>query len=173
MQRQAWLVRLCSVLALMVSAFLPAGLAKAAQAPPCHPANSEDISGRGDIVNLPADLKARLIELANRPHTYVPLQAFAEADSPSQLFQYYLLDTTGFEPNVFTAIIPGVNDGNVQLTVTGGIAACPQSAPCASCWSPNLGFRPIPRIPAPSSISSPISLHYSSSTTRAAGTKGG
>ena len=82
MQRQARLVRLCSVLALTVSAVLPAGLAKAAQAPPCHPANSEDISGRGDIVNLPADLKARLIELANRPHTYVPLQAFAEADSP-------------------------------------------------------------------------------------------
>ena len=57
MQRQARLVRLCSVLALTVSAVLPAGLAKAAQAPPCHPANSEDISGRGDIVNLPADLK--------------------------------------------------------------------------------------------------------------------
>ena len=125
MQRQARLVRLCSVLALTVSAVLPAGLAKAAQAPPCHPANSEDISGRGDIVNLPADLKARLIELANRPHTYVPLQAFAEADSPSQLFQYYLLDTTGFEPNVFTAIIPGVNDGNVQLTVTGGNCGLP------------------------------------------------
>jgi len=118
-------VGLCSVLALTVpSAFAP-GLAKAAQAPPCHPANSEDISARGDIVNLPADLKARLIELANRPHTYVPLQAFAEADSPSQLFQYYLLDTTGFEPNVFTAIIPGVNDGNVQLTATGGNCGLP------------------------------------------------
>ena len=48
------------------------------------------------------------------------LQVFAEADKPSQLFQYYLLDTTGFEPNVFTSIIPGVNDGNVQLTATGG-----------------------------------------------------
>src|ERR1700730_17651796 len=116
--QDARLVRLCSVLALKVSAVLPAGLAKAAQAPPCHPANSEDISTRGDIVNLPADLKARLVELANRPHTYVPLQVFAEADGPSQLFQYYLLDTTGFEPNVFTTIFPGVND-HVQLTVTG------------------------------------------------------
>ena len=116
--QDARLVRLCSVLALTVSAVLPAGLAKAAQAPPCHPANSEDISTRGDIVNLPADLKARLVELANRPHTYVPLQVFAEADGPSQLFQYYLLDTTGFEPNVFTTIFPGVND-HVQLTVTG------------------------------------------------------
>jgi len=53
------------------------------------------------------------------------LQVFAEADGPSQLFQYYLLDTTGFEPNVFTAIIPGVNDGNVQLTVTGANCGLP------------------------------------------------
>jgi hypothetical protein len=58
--QDARLVRLCSVLALTVSAVLPAGLAKAAQAPPCHPANSEDISTRGDIVNLPADLKSSL-----------------------------------------------------------------------------------------------------------------
>jgi hypothetical protein len=35
------------------------------------------------------------------------------------------LDTTGFEPNVFTAIIPGVNDGNVQLTATGGNCGLP------------------------------------------------
>jgi hypothetical protein len=26
------------------------------------------------------------------------------------LFQYYLLDTTEFQPNVFTAAIPGIND---------------------------------------------------------------
>jgi hypothetical protein len=60
--------------------------------------------------------------LADRPHTYLPLQVFNEADpktqGASQLFQYYLLDTTGFEPNVFTTLIPGVND-QVQLTVTG------------------------------------------------------
>ena len=52
------------------------------------------------------------------------MQAFAEADGPSQLFQYYLLDTTGFEPNVFTTIFPGVND-QVQLTVTGGNCGLP------------------------------------------------
>jgi hypothetical protein len=59
------------------------------------------------------------------------MQAFAEASNddgspkPSQLFQYYLLDTTGgfppnvgFEANVFTTQIAGVND-HVQLTVTG------------------------------------------------------
>src|SRR5712691_1430847 len=50
---RARIVRFCSVLALTVPAVFAPGLAKAAQAPPCHPANSEDISGRGDIVNLP------------------------------------------------------------------------------------------------------------------------
>jgi len=112
---------LCSLLpAAFAACVLGAGTARAQ----CHPANSEDISGRGDIVNLPAPLKDRLTELANRPHTYVPMQAFAEADTPDQLFQYYLLDTTGFEPNVFTTIFPGVND-HVQLTVTGGNCGLP------------------------------------------------
>jgi len=59
----------------------------------------------GDVVNLPVPLKNRLGQVAARNHTYLPLQAFAEADQPSQLFQYYLLDSTGFEPNVFTAVI--------------------------------------------------------------------
>jgi hypothetical protein len=36
-----------------------------------------------------------------------------------QLFQYYLLDRTGFQTNVFTTIFPRVND-HVQLTSTGG-----------------------------------------------------
>jgi hypothetical protein len=121
LMNRAPFVGLCSVLALALPAILSVNPAKAA----CHPANSEDISGRGDIVDLPTPLKDRLLELANRPHTYPPLQVFAEADGPSQLFQYYLLDTTGFEPNVFTAIIPGVNDGNVQLTVTGANCGLP------------------------------------------------
>ncbi len=97
---------------------------------PCHPnpnaaADRNTVATRGDIVKLPEPLQDRLIQLADRPHTYLPLQVFAEADKPSQLFQYYLLDTTGFQPNVFTAIIPGVNDGNVQLTATGGNCGLP------------------------------------------------
>jgi hypothetical protein len=105
--------------------------ARAEQPPsPCHPNLNADadrtaVASRGDIMKLPDELKDRLIRLADRPHTYLPMQAFAEADGASQLFQYYLLDTTGFEPNVFTAIIPGVNDGNVQLTVTGGNCGLP------------------------------------------------
>src|SRR5215471_8812315 len=141
MQRQATIgvrfVRFCSVLILTVPAVLAIDRARAEQPPsPCHPnpnaaADEAAVRGRGDIANLPGPLKDRLAQLANRPHTYLPIQAFAEAHNddgtpkPSQLFQYYLLDTTGFDPNVFTAIIPGVNDENVQLTVTGGNCGLP------------------------------------------------
>src|SRR2546427_6870933 len=64
--------------------------------------------------------------MAGRPHSQLPTQAYAEAHLdhapftpvPSQLFQYYLLDTTGFEPNPFTSLIPGAND-TAMLTATG------------------------------------------------------
>jgi hypothetical protein len=97
--------------------------------PPCHPnptaaADRDAVANRGDVLNLPQPLKDRLIRLADRPHTYLPLQAFAEADQPSQLFQYYLLDADGFEPNVFTKIFPGINDA-VQLTATGADCGLP------------------------------------------------
>ena len=129
MQRQemngARLARLCSTLTLMVATVLGSSSAKAEQPPPpCHPnptaaADEAAVRGRGDIAKLPGELQDWLAQLANRPHTYLPLQVFNEADAASQLFQYYLLDTNGFEPNVFTAIIPGVNDGAlVQMAAT-------------------------------------------------------
>lgn len=65
---------------------------------------------RGDIKPLPRPLKRRLVRLAKRPHTYVPMTLFSEADQPSQLFQFYLLDTKDFQPNVFTSVVPGIND---------------------------------------------------------------
>jgi hypothetical protein len=105
-------------------------VAHAEQPPaPCHPnpnaaADRAALAARGDVAQLPQPLKDRLIRLADRPHTNLPLQAFAEADASSQLFQYYLLDTGGFEPNVFTSIISGVND-SAQLTVTGGNCGLP------------------------------------------------
>ncbi len=68
------------------------------------------VANRGDVRFLPGALKRRLVELARRNHTFLPMQAYAEADDPSQLFQYYLLDTRGFQPNVFTAVFKGVND---------------------------------------------------------------
>ena len=97
--------------------------------PPCHPnpraaRDMEAVANRDDIRSLPAPLKERIVRLADRPHSILPVQAFAEADQPSQLFQYYLLDTTGFEPNVFTTSIPGVNDA-VQLSVTGANCGLP------------------------------------------------
>ncbi len=97
--------------------------------PPCHPNPQADqdvatLASRGDIAGLPSPLKNRLLRLAARPHTVLPLQVFAEADDPSQLFQYYLLDTHGFQPNVFTTIFPGVND-QVMLTATGGVCGIP------------------------------------------------
>ena len=74
---------------------------------PCHPnplaaQDEATVRNRGDIVNLPMPLKNRLARLANRPHSQLPLQVYAEANGASQLFQYYLLDTGGFQPNVFT-----------------------------------------------------------------------
>jgi len=75
-----------------------------------------EFTRRGDIRPLPAPLKNRLIRLAKRPHTYLPMTLFGEAEpvagvpQPSLLFQYYLLDTTGFQPNVFTSVVPGIND---------------------------------------------------------------
>ena len=79
-----------------------------------------EFARRGDIRPLPAPLKNRLLRLAKRPHTYTPLTVFAEAAEPSQLFQYYLLDTTGFQPNVFTSVVPGINDSAIA---TGANAA--------------------------------------------------
>ena len=90
---------------------------------PCHPNSSAThdttvVANRSDISNLPTPLKNRLVQIAGRPHTYLPIQAYSEASKPSQLFQYYMLDPTGFEPNVFTSRIPGLND-SAMLTVTG------------------------------------------------------
>ncbi len=119
---------------LQMALFLPlmaaATMARAEQPPaPCHPnpdaaADAAAVAARGDVAPLPAPLRDQLVRLAERPHSNLPVQARAEADLPSQLFQYYLLDTTGFEPNVFTAIIPGVND-HVQLTATGANCGLP------------------------------------------------
>jgi len=78
--------------------------------------NFRSLRERGDIKFLPAPLQERLLELAGRPHSYLPLTVFSEADEPSQLFGYYLLDTTGIPPNVFTSIIPGINDNGVIPT---------------------------------------------------------
>ena len=56
---------------------------------PCHPNPSavSDVTTlrtRGDVRHLPKPLQDRLARLAGRPHTALPIQAYAEADLPSQ-----------------------------------------------------------------------------------------
>jgi len=124
-------------LVLCVAAIIPTAGYAEQPPPPCHSnrhANEDmaTVRTRGDIRDLPEPLKERLIRLADRPHSQLPTQAYAEAHfdrtpfkpKASQLFQYYLLDTTGFEPNPFTFVIPGVND-TAMLTATGPICGLP------------------------------------------------
>ena len=85
----------------------------------------ERLINRGDIRFLPEPLKDRLGEIAVRPHTFCPIPAFSEADKPSQLFQYYLLDTKNFQPNVFTAVIPGINDGAIRTAANAANGGLP------------------------------------------------
>src|SRR5690349_5590535 len=117
---------------LSLALLVPSVNARAQQPPaPCHPNPSANldmatVGNRDDIRSLPGALHDRLVQLAGRPHSQLPTQAYAEAHfdhapmkpKPSQLFQYYLLDTTGFEPNPFTALFPGIND-QAMLTATG------------------------------------------------------
>src|SRR5437762_9438841 len=87
-----------ALLAGIGAATLNVAYAKQPQLPaPCHsnPHAAEDreaVLNRGDVRKLPDALRNRLAELAARPHSQLPTQAYAEADQPSQLFQYYLLD---------------------------------------------------------------------------------
>ena len=126
--------RAAALLAVIGGGLLLPRMVFAEQPPaPCHanPQAAQDeaaVRSRGDVASLPPPLQDRLAQLANRPHSQPPTQAYAEADGASQLFQYYLLDTSGFQPNVFTTLIPGVND-KAQLMSTAwapipGLYAC-------------------------------------------------
>ena len=84
-----------------------------------HPAAcTPGFTMRGDIAPLATHsmthaLLERLMTLDCSPHSVraaAGLRRGGPDDGRSQLFQYYLLDTTGFQPSVFTTIIPGVND---------------------------------------------------------------
>jgi hypothetical protein len=93
----------------------------------CHASQcTPDFCARGDIAPLQRTgatrpLLQRLATLDCSPHSIPPLTVFAEADPvhrKSQLFQYYLLDSSSFQPSVFTGPIEGVND-LVMRTVWG------------------------------------------------------
>lgn len=104
-----------------------------------QPNDQTSFSSRGDIVNLPPALKQRLEALAARPHTYLPLTVFSEAPTPSQLFGYYLLNTGGVEPNVFTTTVPGINDGTLP-TATGPNGDLPTIAAVRLALEPKPGL---------------------------------
>src|SRR6266404_3234903 len=136
-----------------LSSFAILGLASPSgpAAAQCHPnptaaQDAQAVMTRGDVVNLPVPLKNRLGQVAARNHTYLPLQAFAEADQPSQLFQYYLLDSTGFEPKVFTAVIPGVND-TAMKTAAGANCGAPTIASVRLVVEPKPGLPTDPNDP--------------------------
>ena len=74
------------------------------------PKEVKQLIKRGDIRPLPRDLCDQLVDIERRPHSLSPLPVFSEADDPSLLFSYYLLNTNDFEPNPFTAAIDGIND---------------------------------------------------------------
>jgi hypothetical protein len=106
---------------------------------------------RGDIAPLATNvatgpLLSRLLTLDCSPHSISPVQIFAEADpnngGKSQLFQYYLLDSTGFQPSPFTTKIPGVNDDpSTQKTVWGANCDLP------TIGSVRLALEPKPGLP--------------------------
>ncbi len=91
-------------------------------------ADRQIVLNRADVRGLPAPLKTRLGEIASRPHTFLPITAFSEAAVPSQLFQYYLLDTTGFQPNVFTSIVPGINETAIPTAANAANGGLPTIA---------------------------------------------
>ncbi len=111
------------IVSAILSSLALAGLVGAAQAR-SSAADQQAVAHRGDVRDLPPPLRDRLVELAGRPHSYLPLTAFAEASSPSLLTQYYLLDTRDFQPNVFTSRVAGINDRAIPTGTgaNGGLA---------------------------------------------------
>jgi hypothetical protein len=117
--------------------------------PPQHPAachgnptfaqDGAAVISRGDVASLPAALRNQLARLACRPHSTLPIQFYGEAETASSLFQYYLLDTTHFEPNVFTSLIPGVND-KAMFTTTGANCGLPTVAAVRLVLEPKEGL---------------------------------
>jgi len=147
-QHSRWV---CLYAMLAIALFVARTAAAEQPPPPCHanPNAAQDmgtVRDRGDVRRLPALLRDRLVQMAGRPHTFLPIQAYSEADQPSQLFQYYMLDTTGFEPNVFSTIIPGLNDA-AMLTTIGAVCGLPDIGTVRVVLEPKPGLPTDPNDP--------------------------
>jgi hypothetical protein len=137
---------LCGIAACSLLEPHPGLIAGETQLPKVNRAAQALLASRRDVRHLPKPLKARLLELAGRPATNLPLPVFSEADSPSQLFGYYLLDSTAFEPNIFTAIFPGIND-LVAPSTTGANGGLPTIAAVRLVLEPKPGLPTDPNDP--------------------------
>lgn len=105
------------------------------------------IANRNDIRFLPAPLRERIVEMAKRPHTYLPQIAFSEADTRSQLVQYFLLDSSQFQPSIFTTIIPGINDGTKPTAANAANGQLPTIGSVRVVVEPKPGFPTDPNDP--------------------------
>ena len=85
-------LRLATLSALAGLGILVGEAAHAAKSPqpppPCHPnpnaaRDREAVLNRGDIRHLPDPLQNRLRQLAERPHSVLPVQANAEPTTPA------------------------------------------------------------------------------------------
>jgi len=110
-------------------------------------ADQQFVLHREDVRHLPQPLKDTLVALAGRPHTFNPMRVFAEADKPSQLFQYYLLDTRGFQPNIFTAVFPGINDHAIPTAANAANHQLPTIGTVRVVLEPKPGLPTDPRDP--------------------------
>ena len=113
-------VRLYSAISISIALAL---ISQPAESRGVHPnrnaeQDKQTVLERADVVHLPGALKQRLAQMAQRPHTFLPMTVFAEASKSSRLFQYYLLDTKDFQSNIFTKAIAGINDTAIP-TATG------------------------------------------------------
>ena len=134
------LTRLAALVALGLTAVLAAPAGAAEDEGSGGRSAEARIKNRADIRHLPAPLKDRIGVLAARPHTFAPMRAFSEADTPSQLFQYYLLDTKNFQPNVFTAVIPGINDGVIRTAANAANGGLPTIGSIRVALEPKAGL---------------------------------
>jgi hypothetical protein len=77
------------------------------------------------------------------------------------------LDTTGFEPNVFTTLIPGVND-HAQLTAAGANCGLPTVGAVRVALEPTPGLPTDPNDPrAFSDMFIDMSLRFADANTKA------
>jgi hypothetical protein len=73
-----WALGACLLVVLSVMTSMPPTAAAEQPPPPCHPnaTAAQDVAtvlSRGDVTNVPDELKDRLAQLADRPHSILPL----------------------------------------------------------------------------------------------------